>query len=117
MTIREFYWSPRVNTEGDITQRVSSIQFGDGYKQETGDGINGEQGSWPLQFVGDWDYIVGIRNFLREHKGYVAFMWRNPMFELGLYKCNGHKINATGKNAAGDAMYQLSATFETAFRP
>ncbi|CAI1120102.1 MULTISPECIES: phage tail protein [Serratia] len=117
MTLEEFVYSPRVNPTGDITQRVREVQFGDGYKQQSGDGINGEHQSWPLTFVGNWQYIVGIRNFLKRHEGFRAFKWRTPLFELGLYTCNGHQVTAMGKNSRGEPMYQLAATFETANRP
>ncbi|WP_413732350.1 phage tail protein [Sodalis sp. RH20] len=115
--IDTFNFPARINPVGEVTLRVRETQFGDGYTQRSGDGINGESDSWPLTFVGDWDYISPIRNFIRSHKGYIAFQWRNPLFELGLYICKTHQVTALGNNSRGKPMYQLTATFETAFHP
>ncbi len=115
--IRTFNFSPRVNPTGDITTRLREVAFGDGYVQRSGDGLNGETQSWPLTFVGDWDRISLIRQFIRDHKGYVAFQWRNPLFDLGLYCCKEHQVTALGNNARGKPMYQLTATFVTSYHP
>ncbi|CFQ98129.1 phage tail protein [Yersinia enterocolitica] len=115
--IREFEYCPRINPVGDITTRTRELQLGDGYTQRSGDGLNEEDQSWPLSFVGELDYITQIRQFLREHKGYKAFQWRNPMGELGLYCCQKQQVKASGKNAAGKPMFELSATFIIAYHP
>ncbi|WP_038226044.1 phage tail protein, partial [Xenorhabdus bovienii] len=52
MKLEEFTYTPRVNPTGDITQRVRTVRFGDGYSQRSGDGINSNHQSWPLTFVG-----------------------------------------------------------------
>ncbi|WP_038201919.1 phage tail protein, partial [Xenorhabdus bovienii] len=47
MKLEEFTYTPRVNPTGDITQRVRTVRFGDGYSQRSGDGINSNHQSWP----------------------------------------------------------------------
>ncbi|WP_252318789.1 MULTISPECIES: phage tail protein [Symbiopectobacterium] len=118
MAIETFSFYPRVNPEGAFTQRTRSIQFGDGYTQRAGDGINGELQSWPLTFVGNQAHIQPIIAFLRRHKGYNAFQWVNPLAELGLYCCpDGFNVTAMGKNSRSDQVFQLTATFVTAYHP
>lgn len=117
MTLETFTHLARVNPVGDHTFRVREVQFGDGYKQRVGDGLNSESQSWPLTFVGNWQRINEIRNFFRRHAGYKAFKWTSPSFELGLYTCKTYQVTAMGKNSRGEPMYQLAATFETAFHP
>lgn len=118
MAIETFTFCPRVNPEGAFTQRTRSIQFGDGYTQRAGDGINGESQSWPLTFVGDDAHIQPIIAFLRRHKGYMSFRWVNPLADLGLYCCpDGFNVTALGKNSRGDQVFQLTATFVTAYHP
>ncbi|MCG6541752.1 phage tail protein [Pseudomonas sp. KSR10] len=113
MAIETFTWSPDGETEGEIAQRRRSSQFGDGYQQVTADGINAEQGSWPVTFGGTEDEIRPIRDFLRRHQGSKAFLWTPPLGELGLYRNDG----LFRVNAKGGGIYVLSTTFETAFHP
>nr|WP_113865017.1 phage tail protein [Brenneria salicis]NMN90982.1 phage-related protein [Brenneria salicis ATCC 15712 = DSM 30166]RBP66474.1 phage-related protein [Brenneria salicis ATCC 15712 = DSM 30166]RLM32067.1 phage tail protein [Brenneria salicis ATCC 15712 = DSM 30166] len=113
-----FTFCPRVNPEGEFTQRTRAVQFGDGYTQRSGDGINSESQSWPLTFVGDNTFIQEIMAFLRRHNGYTAFQWVSPLSELGLYCCpDGFNVTALGKNSRGVQMFQLTATFITAYHP
>ncbi|CDH08113.1 Phage minor tail [Xenorhabdus bovienii str. oregonense] len=115
--LEEFTYIPRVNPTGDITQRVRTVQFGDGYTQRSGEGINSEHQSWSLTFVGNKQHIDDIRRFLLRHAGYRTFKWKNPLLDMGLYVCQGHKLTALGMNGMGQQMYQLTATFETTYQP
>lgn len=112
MAYQEFTWSPRVEPEGTRSFRTLSAQFGDGYAQEVGDGINNETQSWPLEFVGHEDYIAPIRDFLRTHGGFKPFRWTPPMGEEGLYICREFRLRPMGRK-----VYTLSATFEQRFAP
>ena len=113
MAIETFTWIPDGETEGNITQRVRTAQFGDGYAQVVADGLNVEQQSWPVTFGGTEDEVQPIRNFLRRHKGSKAFLWAPPLGELGMYiNTGGYQVGAKG---AG--IYTVSTTFETAYRP
>lgn len=117
MALETFTYAARVNPTGDHSFRVREVQFGDGYKQQVGDGLNTELQSWSLTFVGNWKRTFEIRSFFKRHAGYKAFKWMTPNFELGLFTCKTYQVTALGKNDRGDQMYQLAATFDIAFRP
>ncbi|PHM68439.1 phage tail protein [Xenorhabdus kozodoii] len=117
MKLEEFTYIPRVNPTGEVTQKVRSVQFGDGYTQRSGSGLNIVHQSWTVSFVGNKQYIDNIRQFLLRHAGYRAFKWKNPLSELGLYVCQGHKVTAMGMNSKSEQIYQLSAVFETTYQP
>ena len=46
MAIETFQWSPRTNAAADATFRIRKAQFGDGYVQVAGDGINFRAQNW-----------------------------------------------------------------------
>ncbi|WP_243689793.1 phage tail protein, partial [Cronobacter sakazakii] len=52
MATETFTWCPRINAGGEVTHRVRRAQFGDGYAQASGDGINARGQKWDLEFVG-----------------------------------------------------------------
>ncbi|QHA85536.1 phage tail protein [Serratia rhizosphaerae] len=110
MTIKTFSYPARVNAVGDTRFRIRKAQFGDGYEQVAGDGINPIRRSWDLSFVGKYDYIAPIIAFLEDHYGVKSFQWTPPNNILGLYRCEGYKPVAMG----GDN-YSLTATFTEAF--
>lgn len=112
MNYQTFVWCPRIDPEGTSSFRVLSAQFGDGYKQSVGDGINNEVRSWPLEFVGKGDYVKPIRDFLRAHQGYKPFKWTPPMDIEGLFEVKEFRLTPHGAN-----VYTLSATFEQRFAP
>ncbi|AWC81266.1 phage tail protein [Serratia sp. CY52157] len=110
MGIQTFEFPARVNAAGDMRFRVRKAQFGDGYAQVSGDGINPIVRSWELTFVGKYDYITPIIVFLENHHGVKSFQWTPPTQVPGLYRCEGYKPVAMG----GDN-YSLTATFTEAF--
>lgn len=111
MTYQVFTWCPRIEPEGASTFRVLSAQFGDGYKQSVGDGINNEIRSWPLTFTGREAYIVPIRDFLRAHQGYKPFYWKPPLeTEAFLFEVTEFSVVPMGGRA-----YTLTATFVQRF--
>lgn len=112
MPLETFTWSPQRDTQGDITYRTRTAQFGDGYAQVVGDGINNEQQSWPLTFVRGTDEAEAIRDFFKRHAGYKAFLWTPPLGELGLWRVTTHSLRPMG-----GGVYTITATFEQAFHP
>ena len=112
MALQTFTWCPRSNTDGSYSFDTLSAQFGDGFIQDVGQGINNESQSWPLVFNGYENEILPIRNFLRSHKGYQRFLWTPPAGVEGFYICKSFKLQAL----AGSA-YVLTATFEQRFAP
>lgn len=107
-----FTWCPLIEPQGTVAQRILTAQFGDGYQQNAGDGINNKVQSWPLQFTGPKSRIDPIRAFLDAHKGYISFLWTPPLGVEGYYKATGYQMTAHG---AGN--YTLAATFEQVFKP
>lgn len=112
MAIEIFTWCPRLNAQQEVKFRTRTVQFGDGYKQVTGEGINLRSQTWALEFTGNETYIAAIKAFLDRHQGTKSFSWRPPLEPLGLYRCSTYTPTALG---AGK--YNLSATFEQAFAP
>lgn len=112
MATERFVWPIDKGAEGEITHRVRTKQFGDGYAQSVGDGINNKSQSWPVTFTGQKGRIREIIAFIDRHKGAKAFLWTPPLGDLGLYKCNGYKLAHRGGQ-----MYAITTTFEQAFHP
>ncbi len=114
--IKTFRFPARYGSEGEFEPLIREVQFGDGYRQITGDGINGEKESWPLTFSGPWTFIDPIVKFLREHAGYRSFKWRNPMYQEGLYNAGKFTVNPARATAQG-RFYTLNVTFTRAYHP
>jgi phage-related protein len=112
MAIEEFTWCPRINAQQEVTFRTRTAQFGDAYKQVSGDGLNPRTQKWTMEFTGDEAYIAAIKAFLDRHSGTRSFSWRPPLEPLGLYRCNTYTPTPLGARK-----YNLSATFEQAFAP
>lgn len=110
--MEEFTWSPRISAKGASNFRVLKAQFGDGYSQQVGDGINTEVQSWELEFTGPESYVNPIVSFLRRHKGYKAFTWRPPLGDTGLFTVDSMQVGAVGRG-----IYTISATFQQVFKP
>ncbi|WP_020201864.1 phage tail protein [Cupriavidus sp. WS] len=113
MATETFTWQAAgPSAQGDVTLRVRSAQFGDGYKQVVADGINNKVQSWPMKFVGSRERILAIQDFIDQHAGATSFYWTPPLGQQGLYQVAKY---TPAVEAAG--VYSLTATFEQAFRP
>ena len=112
MAIETFTWCARINAAGEAQFSTRKIQFGDGYTQVAGNGLNNRTQSWDLTFTGNESMISAIKQFLDSHKGYRSFQWQPPLEPTGLYRCENYKPVALG---AG--LFDLTATFEQAFKP
>ncbi|MCW2253928.1 phage-related protein [Providencia alcalifaciens] len=108
--IETFAWCPRVNAQSDTVFRTKKTQFGDGYTQVAGDGINTRSDNLQLEFVGKEAMIKQIVAFFDRHEGHKAFIFTPPLREKGLFRCEAYKTAALG---AG--VYSVSATFIEAF--
>ena len=110
-----FSYKTRVGASGDISQRVWANDFGDGYSQSGGTGINTKSQSWELSLSGlfqEGDDLLGVRDFLDRHEGYKSFNWTPPGGAAGRYKANGYKLATLG---AG--MHTLSVSFKQTYTP
>ncbi|MEL2282405.1 phage tail protein, partial [Klebsiella pneumoniae] len=77
--VKETAGSPRGTPQQTFNFRVRKAQFGDGYAQVSGDGINPRSQDWERSFVGTEDYIRPIKQFFGRHAGPRAFQWPPPL--------------------------------------
>lgn len=112
MAIERFTWPTQNGDAPDITYRVRTAQFGDGYKQESGDGPNNKVDSYPISFTGPKAKVVEIMAFFDRHAGAKAFLWTTPLGELGLFTCK-----KPVPTPMGGTVFKLTATFDRAFQP
>ncbi len=112
MAIETFTWPTQHGDAPDISWRVRSSQFGDGYKQTVADGPNNKLQSYPVSFTGTKARALEIMAFLDRHAGAKAFLWTTPLGELGLYTCQ-----KSVPRPIGGGLFQVTATFDKAFHP
>lgn len=57
-----FKWRTQIQETptGEFRHRVKEVEFGDGYKQVSGDGINTESQSWPFTYTGQKTDVMPI---------------------------------------------------------
>lgn len=115
MAIETFSWRTQTQDQpqGTFVHRVREAQFGDGYKQVSGDGLNPETQSWPVSFTGTEADIRPILAFMRRHT-VNAFIWTPPWGEAGLYRVAKESINAM---PIGGRAMTITATFEQSYAP
>lgn len=78
MAAEVFTWCPVPGASVDYEYSTRAAQFGDGYEQESGSGINNERQVWSLTFDGNKQRTDAILDFIRKHKGYKYFLWTPP---------------------------------------
>ncbi|KPD01936.1 phage tail protein [Moellerella wisconsensis] len=111
--IEEFKWRTQTQDAptGEFRHRIKEVEFGDGYKQVAGDGINTETQSWPFTYTGQKAEVMPIFNFIRQHT-VKSFIWVPPFGEKGLYRVKADSITL---KPIGGSMITIAATFEQAF--
>lgn len=108
--MENFLYPARVDKTGQITDRNLVTQFGDGYAQRTGDGINTKQEKWPLSFVGREKKIKPIKDFLDRHASRKTFLWTPPLGEQGTYVTpEGYQLTAHQGKQTG--VFTLAVVF------
>lgn len=112
MSAQEFTWCPIENAQARVRFRIRKAQFGEGYTQRAGDGINPRDRSWELRFRGRAAAMAPIRAFLDEHAGAAAFLWTPPGGAQGLYVCEEYDETALVNNR-----FEIRATFLEAHAP
>ena len=61
-----------------VTPRIRMTQFGDGYTQLSGDGLNTQRQMWNLEFMADSTSIDEIQTVLETTGGVDSFDWTPP---------------------------------------
>lgn len=115
MAIETFTWRTQIQAgmEGEFDYRVREAQFGDGYKQVSGDGINPETQSWPVTVTGRQVDVMPALTFMRNHIT-KSFIWTPPFGVPGLWRVIKDSIRPS---PAGGNVMTVKATFEQAFAP
>ncbi|WP_312041209.1 phage tail protein [Pantoea eucalypti] len=113
MAIDTFGWCVRTGATEEVTVATLQAQFGDGYKQVAGAGINDQRESWPVTCSGSKAEMATVRAFLKGHVT-VSCWWVNPWGEKKLYRVKSDSIRSAFIN--GDFV-EISFTFEQAFAP
>ncbi len=108
--VKIFTWPASIGAKGEVNYSVLEAQFGDGYKQSVGDGINNRSQSWPLTFKGHSEKILPIVQFLDEHEGCKPFEWTPPLSKKALFEVKGFSLIERGTD-----YYVLTATFQQVF--
>jgi phage-related protein len=110
-----FSFDVRVGASGDVTQKTWENDFGDGYVQAGGIGINTKAQSWDISVtgkLGPGQVVQQVRDFLDRQEGYKSFVWTPPGGAQGRYRSNGYQMATLG----GGGM-TISATFKQVFNP
>lgn len=113
MTIETFSWCVKTGAEEELNVATIQAQFGDGYKQVAGAGINGQRESWPVTCSGSKAEMATVRDFLKTHVT-TSCWWVNPWGERKLYRIKSDSIRPVFVNGN---FVEISFTFEQAFAP
>jgi phage-related protein len=73
-----FNYKPTYAVNNTVAPRIRSTQFGDGYLQRSGDGLNTQKQDWSVEFIGDTTTINAIETFLKDTGGVDNFDWTPP---------------------------------------
>lgn len=112
MAIETFAWAPDDEATSDGTFRVRKSQFGDGYAQVSGYGLNTEEEPWSLTLGGTEEEMAPVLGFVRRHGGHRSFLWTPPGDDLGMYRCSSLR-----RQHKPGGVLVLSLTFERAYHP
>ena len=104
-----FTYSPTIASQKSHEPRVNRVDFGNGYYQLVGDGINSNLEKWNLIFIVEDTEKQAIEDFFLNEGGYNYFNWTSD--EAGAvqkqYICSSWNIQPMGAST-----YQISAIFE-----
>lgn len=110
MAIETFTWRVNKGVSSDISYTTRAVQFGDGYEQIAGEGVNSKNESYSIEWVGLASEAKLIMDFFDRHAGYRAFFWTAPLNEVALYRCADPKPMDIGGNK-----YKITGTFKKAY--
>ncbi|WP_243077749.1 phage tail protein [Pantoea sp. MQR6] len=113
MAIDTFIWCARTEASEQLNVSAIQAQFGDGYKQIAGKGINDAAESWSLSCNGKVSAMAPVREFLKAHVT-ASFWWTNPWGEKKLYRVKSDSINPKFINGN---FVEVAFTFEQSFAP
>ncbi|EAA5217300.1 phage tail protein [Salmonella enterica] len=77
--MKTFYWIPREGMQSSVTPAVQTVKFGDGYEQRRPAGLNFILKNFkPVFRVTSEEERQALEDFLFDHAGVKAFLWRPP---------------------------------------
>jgi phage-related protein len=87
----DFTWRASFGAQMQKRPKLFKAEFGDGYTQRAGKGINFNPDSWNLSFDSVDDVTADeIMNFLDAKGGVTSFSWVNLNGVTGLYTCESY---------------------------
>ena len=102
-----FHWRPQNSSTASVSPKVRVIKFGDGYEQRIQDGINNNLRSYNVTFIGLFEDMTLIDEFLNRQGGIHSFLWREPNTNKTItVVCRSWSSTPNG------AVKTISATFE-----
>jgi phage-related protein len=115
MAIEAFSWGIQSASQPTTKSKdaIRKAQFGDGYVQVTGSGLNDETLTYEYSFTGKPETAIQIHAFLRRHKT-KSFTFTPPFGELALWRVAADSLQKVVKN---NKVMTITATFEQAFAP
>lgn len=107
-----FTWRVHADASGGGEFRTLKAQFGEGYAQESPDGMHNDVQKWNVTVAARAPQMRDeILAFIRAQQG-MSFYWTPPLGVQGLYKCKRYQ-----PSDKGGAFFTLSMEFEQAFAP
>jgi phage-related protein len=83
-----FTWTPiYASLNKNQEPRVLKNNFGDGYSQRAGDGLNIILEKWTVEFTDSVTNITAIDDFLTAREGWDDFDWTSPRGTSSKYIC------------------------------
>lgn len=113
MAIDTFDWCVRTGATEEVNVATLQAQFGDGYKQVAGSGINSAMDSWPVTCSGSKSEMKVVREFFKNHVT-TSFWWENPWGDKNLYRVRADSIRP---NFINGNFVEIAVTFDRAFAP
>lgn len=115
MAVDAFAWKIQASGQPAVTVKdgIRKVQFGDGYTQVSGNGLNSETLNYAFSYTGNKDTALEIYAFLRSHKT-NSFSFQPPYGELALWRVQADSLQLIIKSKK---LITITAIFEQAFAP
>lgn len=110
MLLKTFKWKVLIDSSGGVDFRTREVEFGDGYEQVVGDGINTKKVSHSLKLIGKIGEMKEVATFLEEHAGYKPFIFKHPFMGEGVYRCLKYSFDPVAKD-----IYKISFSVKQAY--
>ena len=108
-----FNWNVSIGTSKETKTRVIKNQYGDGYAQRLGDGINSIVRAWPVTIKASSLVLADeIEGFLEARGGAEAFLWTPPNAAVAV-----KVICENWRRQDRIASSVITATFQQVFQP